>query len=262
MGKNNYVVLVPEIHVEKRFVKGAETPEEAAYLATQVGDYQSEGTMYLKRAVVSEEAPLYVTNAADEQVARTITSDRDIAATRRDLNNMAKTVVIEDKPATKMQAVIRTATNDAKDAAWRVAVEETVDTVSEPLSAALMKQVGLEDNTLARNVAGKFLQTRMGKGVVSYGLAVMMPFVSRTLPAGMQQHAERMAKELRVNGIHQVAAPIVQAVTRPLRDIMIMQIEAMKSSGVMMESTELPVAAPTEEKIMVPVAAEAPAVQS
>lgn len=161
----------------------------------------------------------------------------------------AKTVVVETNGVTKTQAIIKTVTNDAKDAAWRVAVEETVDTVTEPLSAALLKQMGLEDNTLVRNMAGKFMQTRAGKGAVSYGLALTLPFVQRTLPPAMQPHCERMAKELRVNGIHQVVAPIVKAITQPLRDVMVMQIEAMKNSGVSIESAELPEV--VEEKVIV-----------
>lgn len=252
MANSGYVVLVPEIHVEKRYVPNAKTPEEAAYLAASAGQYTTEGTSYSRRAQLTEEVPLYVQNAADGSTERIIVSDTDIAGTRKELNNMAtKTVAVEDKGVTKTQAIIKTVTTDAKDAAWRVAVEETVDTVTEPLSAALMKQMGLEDNTMVRNIAGKFLQTRTGKGIVSYSLALMMPFVKRTLPAGVQDHADRMAKELRVNGIHQVAAPIVQAVTRPLRDIMVMQIETMKNSGMSIESAELPVAEVVEEKVVV-----------
>lgn len=257
MGKKAYIVSVPEVHVERRLVTDADSPEEAAYMAKHAGLYIAEDTYYTQDAPLSEAVPVTVMEQdANEEVA--FTSDDSIAKTRKDLTNMAnKPAITAGAAQSTLQAVGSTLLADTKDAAWRLATEETVETVRAPLAAVLMRQIGVGENSFIGNGISKFLETRAGDGVVSLGLAVMLPLVQGSLPANMQAHATRMGKELRIRGIGNVAAPFIKAVMNPLRDVMVMQIEAMKNSGAPAEMLEIATAPTVEEVVAAEIAAPA-----
>lgn len=243
---SDYVVNVPEIHYERRLVRGAEDPQDAVKKATS-GDYRSEGSSYYKAAAMSPETPVSVFDAKNGALAACL-----IGTNESDTRNspMAKTapvaaaaaVVVEDtepKPSV-FKAAANVLLTDAKSAAYRTAAEEVVTTVKAPLCAALMKQVGVESDSFIGKGVGKFFETRMGDGVLSLGLSVIFPMVQNSLPASMRNHSERMGTELRVRGLHNIAAPLVQAVTGPLRTIMVMQIEQFNETPV---TAELPATA-------------------
>lgn len=262
-----YVVLVPEVHVERRVVTGAASPEEAAYLAKNTGQYVAEGTVFERVANASLDTPLEVLDATGEVSVRVFTDENTIAKTRRELTMATKPATgtvtaadpIEIKPSA-FKAAANTLMNDASDAAWRHAAEETVATVKAPLAAAMMKHVGIDKDSFVGNRVAAFLDTRMGEGVLSLSLSAMFPLIERTLPANMQGHSARMSKELRIRGIHDVAAPLIRAVTDPLRTVMVTQIESMKASGLEAEATEVAeIAAPVakEEIVVTPAVAKA-----
>ena len=165
-------------------------------------------------------------------------------------------VVVEDtepKPSA-FKAAANVLLTDAKSAAYRTAAEEVVETVKAPLCAALMKQVGVESDSFIGRGVGKFFETRMGDGVLSLGLSVIFPMVQNSLPVAMRNHSDRMGTELRVRGLHNIAAPLVQAVTGPLRTVMVMQIERFNEEPV---TAELPATAEEVVTQTVPAVAKA-----
>ena len=107
---------------------------------------------------------------------------------------------------------------ELKNAAWRVAANQLVELIREPLTNVLCEQMGMKNSRTVKNQIGKFLNTELGRGVTAAALAMAMPAIGMVLPEDVREYATRMAKELREAGYQHLMMPVAALITGPIRE--------------------------------------------
>lgn len=115
---------------------------------------------------------------------------------------------------TTLSDVATQARKDAEDAAYRVAANQLVKLVSEPLAAAIAKGAG-PDSRYQKDIAA-FLETELGRAMIRGTLAAGLAFAPG-IPGISAEMQARMAREMRVSGAAGAGDFVADIVTEPMR---------------------------------------------
>ena len=126
----------------------------------------------------------------------------------------------------RVQEAFDVVKSDTASAAVRAGAAEFSDMVREPVSASLLKEIGIE-NAMARQWVGSFLNTAIGEGAFSYVLGLAVPLIGAAIPNEMSQTvAATLGKELRVAGQAAMLRPLIRALRAPLTEFIQTKISA------------------------------------
>lgn len=141
-----------------------------------------------------------------EQVPNETTDDKTIEA-------KVETNMATDNKTT-LSDVATQARKDAEDAAYRIAANQLVKLVSEPLAAAIAKGAG-PDSRYQKDIAA-FLETELGRAMIRGTLAAGLAFAPG-IPGISAEMQARMAREMRVSGAAGAGDFVADIVTEPMR---------------------------------------------
>lgn len=125
--------------------------------------------------------------------------------------------------------------DEAKEAGWRVAADQYLETAKRPVMAALYKSVGIggksRASASARDYVGKFLESDLGDSLFTYGLSFSTQFLPYQKPI-----AKRIAKELRIKAQTKAFNKVINMFMNPMREAMVKVITG--TPQLMSEKTE------------------------
>lgn len=130
--------------------------------------------------------------------------------------NGIREYIVEGKRLSKRewQKLTSPISNDAKDAAYRVARNQLVKVVREFLADEISKKTsGKAKKEEARNAALEFLSSEVGVSVVFGAIGILLPKLADKLPSSVQPHLERLNKEFRVSAMATVGNEAVNLLT-------------------------------------------------
>jgi hypothetical protein len=107
-------------------------------------------------------------------------------------------------------------THEAINGAWQNGAESVVDTIREPMCAALAAQLGIGNSKILKQRFLNFMKTEVGYALLSYGAALALPAMSYMLPDNIQPYTARMAEELRTLGYKMAMKPVFNLITGPV----------------------------------------------
>ena len=187
--------------------------------------------------------------------------------------NGIREYIVEGKRMSKRewQKLTSPISNDAKDAAYRVARNQLVKVVREFLADEISKKTsGKAKKEEARNAALEFLSSEVGVSVVFGAIGILLPKLADKLPSSVQPHLERLNKEFRVSAMATVGNEAVSLLTSSIvlgktKEIL-SRLDRETEQKITIESVELvakpvattitsPALPPLEEKAVVVVSA-------
>lgn len=136
-----------------------------------------------------------------------------------------------------VKKVLNTALSDSKEILVRTSARQLSKTIVEPMTALILNGLQLEDNESTRSKIGNFLNSDIGRGVISFGLSFGVKMLP--LPTGMQDLSERIGNELRLQGEMAISEPFVEMFAAPVRMLLTEQILALPIAKAMAAEKQL-----------------------
>lgn len=136
-----------------------------------------------------------------------------------------------------VKKVLNTAISDSKEILIRTSARQLSKTIVEPMTALLLNGLQLEDNESTRSKIGNFLNSDIGRGIISFGLSFGVKMLP--LPTGMQDLSERIGNELRLQGEMAISEPFVEMFAAPARMLLTEQILALPIAKAMAAEKQL-----------------------